>query len=119
MRVHGAGAVLTNPGTSCDRGYAAQPASDVISLFERERGFDELKLPDWTSRFPGSRFCAQVHNVATEEQIRGSVRRTAELKIGYVFITDDVGPNPYDRLPSYWDAEVEAVRRLNLPPAKR
>jgi hypothetical protein len=117
-RIDGA-IVLTNPGTSCDRGYAARPASDVISLFERERGFDELKLPDWTSRFPGSRFCAQAHNVATEEQMRRSVRRAAELKIGYVFITDDVGPNPYDRLPSYWDAEVEAVRRLNLPPAKR
>ncbi len=36
-----------------------------------------------------------------------------------VFITDDVGPNPHDRLPSYWDAEVQAVRQLNQPPAKR
>jgi N-sulfoglucosamine sulfohydrolase len=111
--------VLTNPGTSCDRGYAARPASDVISLFERERGFDELQLPAWTSRFPGSRFCAQAHNVSTEEQMKRSLRRAAELKIGYVFITDDVGPNPYDRLPSYWPALVEAVRQLNLPPPKR
>jgi hypothetical protein len=117
-RIEGA-LVLTNPGTSCDRGYAARPASDVISLFEREGGFDELKLPVWTSRFPGSRFCAQAHNVSTEEQMKKSLRRAAELKIGYVFITDDVGPNPYDRLPSYWDALVEFVRRLNLPAAKR
>ena len=50
--------------------------------------------------FPGSRFCAQAHNVSTEEQMKRSLRRAAELKIGYVFITDDVGPNPYDRLPS-------------------
>jgi hypothetical protein len=42
-----------------------------------------------------------------------SLRRAADLKIGYVFVTDDVGPNPYDRLPSYWDAEVEAVRKVN------
>ncbi len=41
------------------------------------------------------------------------LRRATQLRIGYVFITDDVGPNPYDRLPSYWDGEVEAVRRLN------
>jgi hypothetical protein len=31
------------------------------------------------------------------------------------YITDDQGPNPYDRLPSYWAAEVEAVRRANQP----
>jgi hypothetical protein len=105
--------VLTNPGTSCDADYAARPASDVISLFERERGFEEYKPPAWTSKYPGSKFCVQAHNVSTEEQMNRSLRRAAELKIGYVFITDDVGPNPYDRLPSYWDAEVEAVRRVN------
>ena len=41
QRIDGA-IVLTNPGTTCDRGYAARPASDVISLFENERGFDAL-----------------------------------------------------------------------------
>jgi hypothetical protein len=112
QRIPGA-LVLTNPGTSCDAGYVARPASDVISLHEREKGFEDYKPPTWTSRFPGSRFCVQAHNVATEEQMKRSLRHAAELKIGYVFITDDIGPNPYDRLPSYWDAEVEAVRRVN------
>ena len=111
-RIPGALAV-TNPGTSCDAGYAARPASDVISLFERERGFDEFRAPAWTSGFPGSKFCVQSHNVGTEEQMKLSLRRAAQLKVGYVFLTDDVGPNPYDRLPSYWDAEVEAIRRIN------
>ena len=62
QRIPGA-LVLTNPGTSCDAGYAARPASDVICLFERERGFEEFRPPAWTSRFPGSRFCVQAHNV--------------------------------------------------------
>jgi hypothetical protein len=104
---------LTNPGTSCDADYAARPASDVISLFEREHGFGEFRPPAWASRFPGSRFCIQAHNVATEEQMKRSIRRAAQVKVGYVFLTDDVGPNLYDRLPSYWDAEVEAVRQVN------
>jgi hypothetical protein len=85
----------------------------VISLFEHEHGLEEFRPPAWVSRFPGSRFCAQAHNVATVEQMMTSLRRAARLKVGYVFITDDVGPNPYDRLPSYWDAEVDAVRRMN------
>jgi hypothetical protein len=45
--------------------------------------------------------------------MKQSIRRAAPLKVGDVFLTDDVGPNPYDRLPSYWDAEVEAVRQVN------
>jgi hypothetical protein len=45
--------------------------------------------------------------------MRRLVHRADQRKIGYLFITDDVGPNPYDRLPSNWDAEVDAVRRLN------
>lgn len=105
--------VLTNPGTACAPVYATRPAADVICLFERERGFDEFQPPAWATRFPGSRFCIQAHDVATEAQMKHSVRRAAGLKVGYIFITDDVAPNPYDRLPSYWDAEVEAVRQVN------
>ena len=105
--------VVNNPGTACDQGYAARPAADVICLFEQEHGFDNFQPPAWARRFPGSRFCIQSHNVATEAEMKRALRRAAELKVGYIFITDDVGPNPYDRLPSYWNAEVEAVRQVN------
>jgi hypothetical protein len=107
--------VLTNPGSSCEPEYAARPASDAICLFEGEKGFDEFRPPAWVSRFPGATVCAVAHNVGTEAQMRRSVSRAADLKIGNLFITDDVVPNPYDCLPSYWDAEVEAVRRVNHP----
>lgn len=111
--------VLTNPGTTCDAGYAARPASDVISLFENEHGLERFRPPDWAARFPGSRFCVQAHNVPDEERMKESIRLAARWKVGYVFLTDDVGPNPYDRLPSYWDAEVAAVRQVNESAARR
>jgi hypothetical protein len=44
--------------------------------------------------------------VDSEAQMRRSVQAAARMRIGYVFITDDRGPNPYDRLPSYWEAEA-------------
>src|SRR5262249_4582707 len=110
------GLVLSNPGTNCDLGYAARPTADVLAVFENERGFEKLVPAAWMSRFPASRFCAQAHNVATESDMRRAVRRAAESKIGYVYVTDDVNPNPYDRLPSYWDALVDAVSKLNQPP---
>jgi Spherulation-specific family 4 len=111
-RVPGA-LVLTNPGTVCDAGYAERPASDVIGLFENAHGIDAFRPPAWVGRFPALRFGVQAHEVMTEEQMKRSVRRAAELGIGYVYFTDDVGPNPYDRLPTYWDAEVAAVRQVN------
>lgn len=113
------GLVLTNPGTLCDRAYAARPASDVISLFENERGIDRFQPPPWAGAFPGSRFCVQAHAVADADAMRRAIHRAARLKVGHVFLTDDVLPNPYDRLPSYWDDEVAAVRKINRAASKR
>jgi len=107
--------VLTNPGTSCAPEYVARPVSDVVCLFERDRALEEFLPPAWASRFPASRFCVQAYHVDTEAQMKQALRRAVQLRVGYVYITDDQGPNPYDRLPSYWDAEVEAVQRANQP----
>jgi Spherulation-specific family 4 len=107
--------VLNNPGTTCAPEYVARPTSDVVCLFERDRAFEEFRPPAWTKRFPASRFCVQAYHVDTEAQMKKALERAVQLRVGYVYITDDQGPNPYDRLPSYWAAEVEAVRRANQP----
>jgi transcriptional regulator with XRE-family HTH domain len=107
--------VVNNPGTSCAAEYVARPTSDVVCLFERDRAFEEFRPPNWASRFPASRFCVQAYHVDTEAQMKRALRRAVQLRVGYVYITDDQGPNPYDRLPSYWDAEVEAIRQVNQP----
>ena len=39
------------------------------------------------------------------EMLALAVTRPCEL----VFVTDGRGPNPWDRLPSYWASEVTAV----------
>jgi hypothetical protein len=110
--------VLNNPGTVCAADYVARPAADVVCLFERDRAFEEFRPPAWATRFPASRFCVQSHKVDTEAEMKRALRRAVQLRVGYIYITDDVGPNPYDRLPTYWDAEVEAVRQANQPTAR-
>jgi hypothetical protein len=45
--------------------------------------------------------------------MRERLRRAAELRLDYFYATDDNGTNPWDRLPTYWDEEVAAVRELN------
>jgi Spherulation-specific family 4 len=110
--------VLNNPGTVCAADYVARPAADVVCLFERDRAFEEFRPPAWATRFPASRFCVQSYKVDTEAEMKRALRRAVQLRVGYVYITDDVGPNPYDRLPTYWAAEVEAVRQVNQPTAR-
>jgi hypothetical protein len=107
--------VLNNPGTVCAAEYVARPAADAVCLFERDRAFEEFRPPAWASRFPASRFCVVSYKVDTEADMKRVLRRAIQARVGYVYVTDDVGPNPYDRLPSYWDAEVEAIRIANQP----
>src|SRR3954463_12909877 len=38
------------------------------------------------------------------------VRKAAELGVGNVYVTDDKMPNPWDRLPKYWEKEVQFLR---------
>lgn len=110
--------VLGNPGTNCVPEYIARRACDTVCLFEQDRAFENFRPPAWISRFSPDRFCVQAYQVEDAGRMRQSVEAAARMRIGYVFITDDRGPNPYDRLPSYWDAEVEAVQKVNEAAAK-
>ena len=45
--------------------------------------------------------------------MKAAARRAVLKRIGYFYATDGEMPNPWDRLPPYWEEEVEAVKRLN------
>ena len=52
--------------------------------------------------------------------MRADLALAVSHNVGSIFITDHVMPNPYDRLPVYWDQEVAAVESLRVataPPA--
>jgi hypothetical protein len=108
-----AGLVVGNPGTVCAADYVARPAADVVCLFEGGKGFDAFRPPAWADRYPARRFAAVAYQVETAKQMEEYLHEALRRRIGLVYITDARGANPYDRLPSYWDAEVAAVRRAN------
>lgn len=105
--------VLSNPGTDCAEDYLSRPAADVICLFEREQGFESFRPPAWAARYPPGRFAVQAYQVDGAAKMEGYLQEAVRRRVGYIYITDARGANPYDRLPSYWDAEVAAVQRLN------
>jgi hypothetical protein len=105
--------VLSNPGTDCAAEYLSESAADVVCLFERDKGYEDFNPAAWTARFPPHRFAAQAYQVDTAAKMAAYVQEAVRRRIGCVYFTDAQGVNPYDRLPSYWEAEVEAVRQVN------
>lgn len=105
--------VVTNPGTVCAEGYVSRPASDAACFFEADKGFGDFRLPAWADRYAASRFAALAYKIGTAEQMRKHVEAAARQRVGYFFVTDAAGKNPWDRLPVYWDEEVAAVQALN------
>ncbi len=45
--------------------------------------------------------------------MKNRLRQAHERRLGWIYITDDRGNNPWDRLPSYWDAEVKELLEIN------
>jgi hypothetical protein len=105
--------VVTNPGTVCDEEYLSRPAADVVCLFENRTSFTADRLPDWSAKYTAEHVAVLPYNVQTAEAMRACLQAAAERKVGYLYVTDDSGRNPWDRLPTWWAEEVEAVGAEN------
>jgi len=111
--------VITNPGTTCDESYVSKPAADVACLFEGPKPFDAAKLPEWRTKYDAKRAAVLSYQIESVETMQRLIAFAAKEKLGYCYVTDDTGNNPWDRLPKYWEEEVAALasaRRNNAPP---
>lgn len=102
------GAFITgNAGVNTNAGY--MDAADQLVIFEQSTGYDAWEPSSWVRAFPDDRFCALVYGVSGRTTMEDYVNLARSRNIGYVFITDDVLPNPWDTLPAYWEDEVAFV----------
>lgn len=107
------GKTVANPGTICDEAYIARKTSDVACLFEHFQGYDAFRPPAWAAKYEPGRFAVIPYAIDGVEGMRRAIRDAASRRIGWIFVTDHRGANPYDRLPSYWEDEVKAVAAMN------
>jgi hypothetical protein len=106
--------VVTNPGTTCDEEYFAKAVSDVTCLFASFKGFDEFNPSVLLKRYSPSRFAALPYQIPDSKTMRQVLKEAVTKRIGYVFVSDAPnGGNPWGKLPTYWDDEVEAVRHAH------
>jgi hypothetical protein len=112
-RQRGLRLVVGNPGTICAEDYLSRPAADVVCLVESSKPFSEFRPPRWAADYKAGRFAAVISGTKDPASMKQFVQEMAGRHIGYCYITDETLPNPWRRLPSYWEAELAAVRQAN------
>jgi hypothetical protein len=64
----------------------------------------------WTGNHTPSSFSNMLHEVSDVSTAEEYVDLARSRNVGWIYITDDVLPNPWDTLPSYWDQLVEICK---------
>jgi hypothetical protein len=103
--------VIGNPGTMFSDVYLTRPGVDIACIFENRAGFEAVRGIAGAKR---TQLAALPYLVKEETRMREMVAKAVERGIGLLYITDaGVANDPWTRLPTYWDAEVSAIRDVN------
>jgi hypothetical protein len=102
-----------NPGINTSADYLLQPAVDALVTFENNAGYAQYVPDPWTQTRPAITFSHLCYAVAGADTMTNYVQLAVSRNAGYIYVTDDSGSNPWDRLPAYWGAEVGFVEQIN------
>ena len=69
----------------------------------------------WTSGYPPNDFANVIYAQSSAQGMTTDIALAASRNVGSVYVTDQVLPNPYAQLPSYWDQEVAAIKSVPEP----
>ena len=101
------GVAVLNPGVVPDPGYFG--IADAIVTFEDPASaYLGVEPPGWVRDDER----AEVWHIVIDTpgaQLDAVVDRARQQGADEVYVTDDVDPNPYDSIPTYWSAELEAA----------
>jgi hypothetical protein len=92
-----------NPGTDTAASYI--DAVDVTFVYEANGLPSDVTLTDWRSRYP-LRSVGVIPYASALDLAWISKARSA---VGYIYVTDDDLPNPWDTLPPFFDDLLAAL----------
>ena len=104
--------VITNPGIPCDPAFLVQAVSNVTCVFVNFQGFDRFELPAALKAYDPARFAALPYNIKDADTMQAMVKDAIIKRIGYLYVSDVNPPTLWGKLPVYWEAEVDAVSRV-------
>ena len=109
--------VIGNPGTAVPQSYAA--VADTLVTYEGTGASYAANAPaSWTTAAstPAAVSANVAYEVPTAAAMLADLARARSQNVGAVYFTNDgADGNPYDSLPSYFDAEVAAIETSASP----
>lgn len=109
-KLTGARLVVINPGTIPDESYMA--ACDICCNCETDMGSYRVRAAaNWEINYPASRFWHIIYATLSTAQRDEVLALSRQYRAGYVYITNDTDPNPYDTLAPapYWAGLVSQI----------
>jgi hypothetical protein len=101
------GRAALNPGQVPNRAVAQ--LADITVTFEGSLElYRSFQSPAWTRQLEPDRFWHLIYATSADD-LDEALSIARAHRTGYVFVTDDRLPNPWDTLPSYWDRELRAA----------
>jgi hypothetical protein len=95
--------VWMNPGVFPDQDYMS--IGDVMLVFEGTYAqYLKVQVPGWASYFPAARFLHTIY-ATPKSALKSALEMAQQRGAGHIYVTDLVGSNPYQGLPSYWSTE--------------
>ncbi len=101
--------VIVNPGTRIAQEYLSRPAADTAVIFEDSTGWTNYVPDAYVTNYTASRFSMLVYACTNAETMRTNLDLAVQRNMGWVYVTDDILPNPWDTVPAYWSNLVEYV----------
>lgn len=106
--------VFINSGVNPDITYYTNSPFDNLVFYEGyPPNWESFQQIDATLKLSSSLNSAIVHTVPDAATMRKYIDMAFQRNVGYIFVTDDIMPNPYDSIPSYWQEEVDYIKSLN------
>lgn len=105
----GKGFTVVNYGTNAPECYVN--SSTVMVNFESPfSSYVNWTPATWVTKYPAAKFWHIVYN-AQQNDVVNAVQLAKQRNGGYVYVTPDNLPNPYDTLPpaTYWNLELGAL----------
>ena len=111
--------VVGNPGINASAAYLTRPTVDTLVTFENNSGY-ETNVPDvWTKTQAPTAISHLCYAVADATTMTNYVNIAVSRNAGHIYVTDDSGSNPWDRLPTYWNAEIGLIESINQEAARQ
>jgi hypothetical protein len=103
------GLVVGNPGTSTEEIYLTKPTADMLVVSEIPAKDGIVAPKDWYQKYDAENFAHLILGEPNESNLESIINTCSEANVGVFYITDDILPNPWDRLPTYFQSLVDIL----------